>query len=56
MAKHHSKGVSTQATEGTTVQSSLQYIHMYTQLPSYCPQYPQPASPKNNTDPLPTGI
>ena len=33
MAKQHSKGVSTQATDGTTVQSSVQYIYVHTAAP-----------------------
>ena len=47
MARKHSKGVSTQATNETTVQPSVQYMCTHS-----CPQAPRPVSPKNNTDPL----
>ena len=39
MAKQHTKGVSTQATDGTTVKSSAQYRCTYS-CPRYCPWAP----------------
>ena len=46
MARQHSNGGSSQATDKTTVQSRVQY----TQLPRYCARAHRPVSPKNNID------